>query len=306
VSGLRPAAGFSLAELLVAALLASGISLGALQLYQQSLRAYRSTEQLADLEERAAFALRALTDDIALAGFWGRYSSPATLAVPAGLAVRCGGTDITAWALQRQQPVEARNAALVMPCAPFTAAVGGADSLVIRHASSVPALPRAGQLQLATRVDCAELFANGSVPAACATDSSVHNVEVHAWYVDRAASTRGMPSLRRYTLVTNGLLQNQEIMPGVEDMQVALGVDRDADGWVDAFINPDEAGSAPVIAVRIGLRVRALRREPGLGRQVLPSGIDARAGPQVFTDSFRRITAERTVFAPNLAHAAAP
>lgn len=299
-------AGFSLLELLIAALISAGMTVGALQLHQHSLRSYRSTEQLADLEERAAFALRALSEDIALAGFWGRHAHGANVEVPAGVAVRCGGTDISAWALQPEQPVAARNAALIMPCAPFTGSVPGADSLVVRRASSMPTPPRSGQVQLATSFDRGAVFADGTPPPAFTTNGVVHDFKVHAWYVDRASATRGMPSLRRYTLVANGLLQNQEIMPGIEDLQVALGVDRDADGWVDGFVQPDAAGSAPVIAVRLGLQVRALRREPGLVQRALASRIDPQATPRVPNDNIRRITVQRTVFAPNLAYAAAP
>ena len=73
----------------------------------------------------------------------------------------------------------------------------------------------------------------------------LHNVLVHGWYVDAASSEANLPALYRYTLVSGGLLQNQEIMPGIEDFQVTLGVDRDADGQIDGFVDPgDSAGSA--------------------------------------------------------------
>lgn len=298
------AAGFTLPELLVAAALGLSVTTGSLHLYQQLLRSYRTAEQLADLEERATFALRALTDDIALAGFWGRHANPAALTLPGTFSIRCSGRDVTPWVLDLGRPLTAADGTLAAPCPPLGSAVTGADSVLVRRAGAEPVALRAGSVQLATDMNDGVVFADGVRPASVGPAATVHPLRVHAWYVDSRSSTAALPALRRLTLVTGGRLHNQEIMPGVEDLQVTLGVDRDRDGLVDGFVNPAAAGSHPVIAVRIWLQVRALRPEPGLGVRTLGPSIDERAGPSQLTDRFRRLTAERTVYAPNLAAAA--
>ncbi len=82
-----------------------------------------------------------------------------------------------------------------------------------------------------------------------------------------------MPSLRVKTLVPGGIHRDQEVIPGVENLQIQLGVDTDGDleieRYVDAdhdIINPTTAGTIPdaqVLAVRLWLLLRADAAEVG-------------------------------------------
>jgi hypothetical protein len=139
-------------------------------------------------------------------------------------------------------------------------------------------------------------------PAGCSADLPLHNVQIHGWYVDAASSEANLPALYRYTLVSGGLLQNQEIMPGIEDFQVTLGVDRDADGQVDGFVDPGTAPTARILAIRVWLLVRMAQPESGHIDNGPWYSIDIdHTAPLQPADHYRRASAERTVWLRNAA-----
>jgi hypothetical protein len=79
----------------------------------------------------------------------------------------------------------------------------------------------------------------------------------------------------------NGAVQNHEIIPGIENMQIKLGVDRDGDHAIDDWVDVNN-GPDPVLMVQVQLRIRSTLRENGVGG-----------------DGFRRITARREFFLRN-------
>ena len=67
------------------------------------------------------------------------------------------------------------------------------------------------------------------------------------------------------TLDTGPEIVDEELVPGVEDPQVQFGIDTDADGSVNSYVNPGSPALAGVeiLAVRLWLRLRAEREELG-------------------------------------------
>jgi len=238
--------GFTLTELLVAMTLSLGIVAGALQLFGIGLNAWRTVEATASLEERLSFALQAIEADLLLAGYRGE-SHLTGPQVPA--SARCRGRDVSPWALALDQPFEAHNNPAALPCPVFAGIENNSDALVVRHHDAM---------------------------------SETLIVQTHGWYIDRASSLPGQPSLRRQTLLPDGSVQNQEIIPGIENMQITLGIDRDGDRLVDEYVEPDGV-TDPVLTVRVEIRARAAVHENGIGG-----------------DGFRRVTAQRTVFLRNV------
>jgi type IV pilus assembly protein PilW len=121
-----------------------------------------------------------------------------------------------------------------------------------------------------------------------------------------------VPSLRVKTLLADSSIQDQEVMPGVEDFQVQFGVDTDAadtnergsiDRYVDPddpMIDPDDAAFDPnsvVMAVRIWLRIRAERPENGFTDTANYVYADQNVGP--FNDGFRRFVVSKTIYLRN-------
>jgi hypothetical protein len=104
---------------------------------------------------------------------------------------------------------------------------------------------------------------SGGIKPKLNSPAAIHNLQINAWYVDQASSEAGLPALRRYTLTHNGVMQNQEIMPGVEDLQILLGIDNNADGHVDKFITSEQQNKHPVVALQVQLQLRSSALEPG-------------------------------------------
>jgi type IV pilus assembly protein PilW len=299
---IHSARGFTLIELMLSTLIAALLIAGALKLLVQGRIAWQTAENVAALEERAAYALTVLEQDIRLAGYWGQHSDSLSVAFAPGVAAHCGGADVSAWALELSAAVQADNNNFALPCPAWSGSVHGTDTLTVRHASQLPAIPAEDRIQLFTNHQAGVIAQTGIPPATTTGVTKTYNVEVHAWHVARNSSEPGSPALRRFALVDGGLMQSQEIIPGVEDFQVTLGIDRDADGLVDGFVNPDATADNPVMAVRFWLLLRSPQPEPGHVDGSSWHSIDnGAATPLRPADSYRRTTAQRTVWLRNRA-----
>ena len=148
-------------------------------------------------------------------------------------------------------------------------------------------------------------------PGFTAADSETHDLLVNSYYV--AASSDlipGVPTLRRKSLAQVGgvsTIVDQEVAPGVENMQLLFGVDVDDDNTVDRYVNPGHAILTPgaagyipgsrVITARIWLVVRGLGIETGLQDQVNYAPGDVALG--TYNDSIRRMQVSKTILLRN-------
>ena len=260
----------TLIELMVAMSIGLFLIGGALYIYSQSRSTYRASDSIARLQETARFALDALEPDIRLARYWGLTSEPARVTVPGGIVVRCGATDITAFATDFDAAVESRDDNYDLPCPAFAnAARDGSDVLILRHAEpwagGVEPAEEAGRLQVQTTLNRGEVFNDGVAPD-LGLASTRHNVVLNAYYVSNESSFDAeRPALRRLTLRANGTLGEEEVIPGVENLQVQLGMDTNGDNNVDRYVDgdhplvtfgaPEFDPDARLIAVRIWMLV---------------------------------------------------
>jgi type IV pilus assembly protein PilW len=296
----RKTRGFTLVELMLSTLIGSLLITGALRLFVQARIAWQTAENVAALEERAAYALTALEQDIRLAGYWGLHSDNKLIVVQADVAARCGGINVTNWALDLSSTLQADNNLFTLPCKAYSGAIHGTDTLTIRHASPAPVAPDKDRIQLYTSHESGVIYQTAPPPAMTTGTWETYNVEVHAWHLVRDSSETGMPALRRFALTNKGVMQSQEIIPGVENFQVLLGIDRDADNIVDGFVNPDATAGKAVLAVRFWLLLRSPSPEPGHIDTGPWYSIDTNAdNPFRPGDKYRRITAQRTIWLRN-------
>ena len=319
-------AGLTLVELMVALAIGSFLMIGAVQIYSQSRQAFVVNESIARVQETAQFAMDTIEADLRMASNWGRNSRP--LAVEGrsigGIANPnllpepnlCGD----GWALDVAMSVDGDNNGYTLPCAPGrvgfpVAAQPNSDSFTVRRATVVPAPLQAGRLQIQTTRIQGRLFADGLVPAGFSpVDSTTHNLLVNSYYV--AANSElipGVPTLRRKSLgVIAGApgIVDQEIAPGVENLQIQLGIDVDEDNTVDRYVNPGVAGEAiydpaaaefipgaRVMTARVWLLVRGITQEIGIQqvRGFQPGDINL----GVPSDTFRRIQVSKTILLRN-------
>lgn len=290
--------GFSLVELMVSLVIGALLIAGALTIFLHSRIAWQAVENLAGLEERLAFALTEIERDVLHAGNWGMHNQAELIAEPNGILVHCRGTDVSNWALNLATYVAATNGSFDLPCPAKSNHVSGSDTLSLRYAQPDPAAVDENFIRLASTPSYGRLIAAGDTDN---TGDTLCNLAVRGWYLDRKSSELGLASLRRYTLTGDGLMQNQEIMPGIEDFQVSLGVDRDADGLIDGFVDADKAdGTTAVLAVRVWLLARTAAPEPGHADSGAWRSSDIESAAPMERDAgIRRLSAQRTIWLRN-------
>ena len=282
--------GGSLAELLVSLAVSSILLLGVFGSAQQMRLSSLAADSVHSLEERARFVLDLLRADIRSAGFWGLHSDPDQVRLAAGVKVRCGGRDARNWAFRFDAYAAAANDAWPLPCSPFrNRRQPGTDVLEIRRAARVTSRPDARSVQVLSSRRAAIVF-SASTPPSLTGDTELRDLVVHAWYIAaRSSHAPDQPSLRRKTLVRGRTLRDEEILSGVEDLQIRLVVDANGDGTADRVVDPP-ATPPPgmrVLAVRFWLLLRHEAAETGY--------VDSRTyayanrAPQTFDDARRRL-----------------
>jgi len=317
-------AGVTLVEIMVALAIGSFLMIGAIQVYNQSRQAYIINESIARVQETAQFAMDTVEADLRMASNWGRHSrgsavegrsliadnNPKGLTVPVGATGSCGAT----WAFDLARPLAGGNNAYTLPCAPDggAAAQANSDFVTARRATVAPSALQAGQLQIqSTRIQ-GELFQDGVVPSTFdPAESETHDLLVNTYYVAAdSALIPGVPTLRRKSLQSVGgapVIVDQEVAPGVQNMQLQFGVDVDADNTVDRYVNPGDGILDPadanfipgsrVITARIWLVVRGVSPELGIVDNANYTPGDTALGN--FNDDYRRILVSKTILLRN-------
>ncbi len=305
---MKQARGISMIELMVAAALMLIAFAGALSLLAATRAAWTTAEVQAELQDNARAALAILAADLRLAGHLGlappgtpvEGAQPLGTPEPAALAVagRCGA----ALALDLAHPLAAADGryaaapgvALGCPPGPGGRTAAGADTLVVRHAGGDALAPAGGRLLLESTRRAARLVADGSRQLGASSRMSA--VQASVYYVGADSSGRaGLPSLRRKRLVggTRPAFEDEELLPGVADLQVEYGLAASSAGGT-RFVDPSAlpAGAA-VSAVRLWLLMRSDRPEP---RELLqPALAYANRSWPVERSRLRRLVVTRTV-----------
>ena len=276
------ASGLTLVEILVAMVIVLVVVAASTAFVARGRAAHRTSEAMAQIEESLDAGFSMLTDEIRLAGYLGLAPPATTVAGSSTLGsveradLAVSGSCGKSLALDLASPVAAVNAAyaaapgvpLGCRASPDGRPAPATDTLVLRHATAEPGRAQAGRLQLETNLRSAALAANGI--ATLGADARWHELEVGVYYVSRdSTGRRNWPSLRRKRLVggSRPAFQDEELVSGIADLQVTIGLDdpADLDADVDRWINPGEPalGGTPR-ALRIELEAQSDIPEAGL------------------------------------------
>ncbi len=317
--------GTTLVELMVALAIGSFLMIGAVQIYNQSRQAFVINDSIARVQETAQFAMDIIESDVRMASNWGRTSrglaiegrslsgnaNPKSITVPTD----CGAD----WVLDLGLPIDGDNNTYALSCSETGTAMSNSDTLTVRRTSVAPTTDSPFQTNKlyvqSTRVQGEIFIGDGTtttVPAAFdPADSSTHNLMVSSYYVATDSTLiPGTPALRRKVLQMDGgtmKIIDQEVAPGVENLQVQFGIDLDEDNTVDRYVNPGDevydplaTGYVPgarVITARIWMIVRSSTIEAGIEdeRDYEPGDRDL----GVFSDQFRRMQISKTILLRN-------
>ena len=319
--------GLTMVELLVALAIGSFLMIGAVQIYNQSRQAFVINESIARVQETAQFALDTIENDMRMASNWGRSSRALSIEGRSILGDRnpnalpepnvCGD----GWALDLALAVDGENNQYTLPCLPQLGAQANSDIITVRRATVAPVAIDNTRLQIQTTRIQGEIFSATAPPGTFSTAinpttglpaSTTHNLIVNSYYVaSDSALVPGVPTLRRKRLTSVGgapTIVDEEIAPGVENIQIQLGIDVDEDNTVDRYVNPGEGVYDPndavnfvpgarVITARIWLVVRGVSPEMGIvdPTDYEPGDIDL----GTYTDNFRRMQVSKTILLRN-------
>lgn len=308
--------GLSLVELMVALTIGSILLAGTVFVYVQSRGSYGVNEAVARLQENARYAMSVIEPDVRMANYWGLVKGASVVtqqAAPAdgslGAPTSCGNN----FAHNLLSNVEGGNNAYALGCvAEGGGEIDSADTLTIRRASTaIQAVTVANTLQICSTRVMGRLIGDGTACTA-APAGQVNDLIVHTYYVSRQSDDQAtVPALRRQALIAGPAFVSQEIVPGVEDMQVQFGIDPTGIGGDAAtYVNPDDVPvSSQIVSVRIWLLVRAEAAEVGFtddrtyeyGDRLLANGttadlnaVGAPTRAYAPADGFRRMLVSRT------------
>jgi len=322
-------------ELLVALAIGSFLIIGAVTVQSNTRKTFTINEQQARLQETARYVIAVIEPELQLAGVYGFTNRPEDIHYA---GVTQSAQDLRQWSTQVAgfpsvleqcgrhfavdviSTVQATNNGFGLACAAQGGGHNGiSDTLTIRHAGTVNVTPTAAKYQImTTRLAQFEnkLFINNTRPSTSAVgDIEVRDMVVESFYVALNADNRpGLPALRVKQITTDGatpIIDDQEVIRGVEDIQVEFGVDPGEDingdgigdivnGTTTRYVAPNNltaAQTGQVTSVRLWVRVRAEDPEQGFtdGRTYAYAGNTF--GP--FNDGYRRVLMSRTIFLRN-------
>ena len=121
-------------------------------------------------------------------------------------------------------------------------------------------------MQIQSNSNNGKFFDDGIEPGI--VDGKTFDVAFSAYYVSNESKyDANLPSLRRLSLVNNRI-EDQEIIPGVENLQVQFGIDTaPVDGQIDRYVNGDDLliNTGSIVSARLWLLVRSEQNEAGQG-----------------------------------------
>ena len=313
--------GLGLIELMVALVIGLFLILGALTVYSQGRNTHRSLETVARLQETARYAFDALEPDVRMASYWGLASRPDYVTnraapgddTPADLAAASGAIDACGsnWVIDVDQYIAGWNGlhGWGLACDAYQDSYrAGTDGLIVRRVSeNRPAGLTDYRLYIqGSHVQGTIFIGDGSctdpdnaacIPAGYApSTSATRELIATAYYIaDVSVGRVDVPALRRKRLVAGSVL-DEEVISGVEDLQVRFGIDTSGDASADAYIDPSEDPAAyggRIVAATIWLRVRT--EEPDFGFSDTRTYSYADLEEDAPNDHFRRLVVSKTI-----------
>jgi len=329
---MKRAAGFTLLELMIAAAIGSFLLAGVFTVFSNGRQTQAAIEVQTQLIDDGRFALHLLTYDLRHAGLWGQTNNDPYIAGALGVSPNVTYNNIDpvlpvlagdcepGWYRNLSQSFFVANNVnpyVASGCIPNGDYRLDTDVLVVKHASTAP-IPNAALAPNVVYVYAnnfeGELFVGTPAPTwkqnVQGQEPKNYRLNSRAYFVNEytALPGDGRPSLHRVQLEVGPSLSNTMMIPGVENFQMQLGLDRNNDGSVNMYVDADNALISPSLAgvksVQFWVMLRSVDREllPGEEQTLSMAGAPA----VTYTDGFRRVVVSKVVRLQNRLHNITP
>jgi len=347
--------GVTLIELMVSVVIGLFLVLGATSLYVRSRNTADIDDSVARLQETARYAMSVIETDVRMSNYWGLVNDANLATNKVAAAVNQGGVaaasgadtlvpssshgkdcganyavDVTKYV---QVSSDSFPGTFTSHCAAHSNAVTTADTLTVRRASTtIDTAVSSDKLQICASRNSLTIILGG----ACTAPDEIHSLVTNTYYVDQASDqSSSLPSLRRISLVSGAAgagpdFRDDEVVAGVEDMQIELGWGQGTETAVSgtppanaqavSYLQPSNASitgnTGQVVAVRVWLLIRSEttdksykdtniyeygNRSKGAGTNVTNDLNNAANAGKAYkpADNYRRLLVSKTFFIRN-------
>ena len=254
---------------------------GVMSLYLTTRDTQRSSEDQLALLGDARFAIETIGFDLRHAGVWGELNEWKMIACHKDSELPCNDNMPAATAdcstseyINFKAPLSGSDG--VNPFASTCAAKSykaGTDVLGVRYADSNRILTASLSSNVAyvrSNIVNGQVFFGSTLPASDLykwnNNATTHNhlLVSRAYYVSTYTNSPGdgLPSLHRVSLEAGPLMNDEMLLPGVEDFQLEFGIDTDKDMQVNTYVkasNVPDWTNGTVQSVKIWVLVRSRR-----------------------------------------------
>lgn len=296
-SRLRLQSGITLVELMVALVIGLILMAGIIQLFISNKQAYRIQEGTNVVNENARFAVGQLHYDLRMADHWGGVEESDLDQLPGSDAVvgDCGGSaksiDVVG-----VRGFDGGNSSPIA-CIPASDYQANTDVIVLRYSNPQRVASGSiadGEMYVRSAIGRRGIIFQGknksSLPAdlipadmtetdvfAEASELATYNLETVIYFIRRCSSQENgntaicdgsddtLPSLARLRLRGTSMVE-EDVISGVEQMQLAYGIDNDGDRSADIYQRATDVTAGndwdKVVNVKLSLVLRNTQRDP--------------------------------------------
>ncbi|QSX41647.1 PilW family protein [Shewanella cyperi] len=318
--------GFSLVELMVALIIGLFLSAGILSIFSMSATNVTTTSQFSQIQENGRIALAILERDLSQLGFMGDITGTdfvidgnTTLdaSIPAAVTNDCIGAGANNATFPKDTPAHFRKlwgyekgviaASLELKCLDVSGVKNKTDVIQMKRLigpNTAAAALLTNRYYLATTANQAVFF-NGAAGAPALDNARFWEYQHHVYFI--AVNANKVPELRRKTLSTAGMSNDEQLVEGIENMRIMYGYDNDGDDTADRYVSAENVTDQMwdnelfqrLVSIQVYLLVRAVDEDKSYTNDVQYTLGDKAIPIAETKDHFRRKVVSSTIVLEN-------
>ncbi|EGM69152.1 PilW family protein [Shewanella sp. HN-41] len=273
--------GMSLVELMVAMVIGLFLTTGVFTMFSMSSSNVTTTSQFNQLQENGRIALAIMERDISQLGFMGDLTGTDfvvginTNVEVAALTSDCVGAGLNNATLPNDKPAHFRrlwgyentSTSEHLSCLDNGDVKVDTDILQLKRFLGPSVLKGDNNAIYAASNSSQVAFFVGENPAATIENSRIWEYQHHVYFIADDAS--GIPILRRKTLTSTGMSNDEQLVEGIENIRFLYGFDNDGDSTPDSFMPAenvtelmwDNEGFQRLVAIKVFILVRSINQD---------------------------------------------